>query len=225
MSKLKSPLTNTSNSSGSQTPGLCSGSAKKSTICVTVFMSKLVDRGTPYFFGSCMDFSHILTMWTWDLVCTLACSGFPSKEARTCPEVAMVCPAGPAVYASRGPGGQGKPQTHQFCRVETDELKGSQITPSQYMLTCLPQTACRYSLERNTRILIWGFLKIHWGFSEKGLSLKKTTTKHQASVLLKVLGGRVVTISKRMDLASWATPMTRPFWAAASSSWQTTSEQ
>lgn len=124
MSKLKTPLTNTWNSSGSQIPHLYSGSAKKSTIRVTGFMSKLADRGTLYFLGSCAYFGHILTMPTRDLVCTLACSGFPSKGARTSPEVAMVCPADPVVYASRGPGGQGKPQTRQFCTVETDEFIG-----------------------------------------------------------------------------------------------------
>lgn len=147
-------------------------------------------------------------MSTWDLVCTLACSGFPSKEARTCPEVAMVCPAGPVVYASRGPGGQGKPRTHQFCRVETDELKGSQITRSQCMLTCLPEIACSYSLEQNSRISIWRFLKIHWGFSEKGLLLKKTTKQHhQASVLLKCwVGGWLLSVRE------WIWLPEQPWW-------------
>ena len=124
MSKLKSPLTNACNSSGSQTPGLYSGCAKKSTIHVTVFMSKLVDRVTLHFLRLWMYFSCILTTSTCDLVCTLVCSGFPSKGARTSPEVAMVCPAGPVVYASKGRGRQGKPRTQQFCRVETDELTG-----------------------------------------------------------------------------------------------------
>lgn len=120
MTKLKSPLTNTC--SGSQTLDLQSESAEKSTIHVVVFMSKSVDRGTLYFLSSDAYFGHILTMSAWDLVCVLVCSGFPSKGARTSPGVANVCPAGPVVYASRGPGGQGRPWTHQFCRAEIDEF-------------------------------------------------------------------------------------------------------
>lgn len=94
------------------------------------------------------------------------------------------------------------------------------------MLTCLPQTVCSYSLEPNSRFSIWRFLKIHWGFSEKGLLLKKASNKPTSSIcIIKVLRGRGVTISKRIDLASWETLMTQPLWSTASSSLQTISEQ
>lgn len=46
MNTLKSPLTNTCHSFWSPTPGLFSGSAKKSTIHVIAFMFKVADRGT-----------------------------------------------------------------------------------------------------------------------------------------------------------------------------------
>lgn len=56
---------------------------------------------------------------TWDLVCTLACSGFTPKGVSISTEV---CPSWHMVSASRGPRGQDMPWTCQLCRVETGKL-------------------------------------------------------------------------------------------------------
>lgn len=120
----------------------------------------------------------------------------------------MVCPAGPVVYASRGPGGQGRPRTHSSAEQRQTNSQGPQITQSQYMLTCFLQTVCSYSSEQNSRISIWRFLKIYQGFSEKGLLLKKANNKTTSSIcIIKALGGRAVTISKRIDLL-----LEKPWW-------------
>lgn len=154
-------------------------------------MSKLVDRGMLYVLGSCIYFSRVLTMSTWDPVCILACSGFSLKGARTSPEVAMVCPAGPVVYANREPGGQGKPQTHPFCTAETDELTG---LPNHSIAICAHMPSEDYlQLQFRTKVQNFNLMipENPLGFQRNRPVIKKSNNKTTTSniCIIKALGG------------------------------------